>query len=108
MGCKRPHNRFAIKGLMSPGVMRGMRIEEDGNFVVINGHPVEGFVGDDTCDRCGEHHVYADDFDSFFCPGCNRWTESHPVCTDPTCPYCTKKRPERPLPVEGDEIDKNS
>ena len=37
------------------------------------------------------------DYDSHFCPECNRWLSA--VCGDPSCPFCPD-RPYRPLPAE--------
>jgi hypothetical protein len=38
--------------------------------------------------------VYSEEWDAFYNPDTNEWTESK--CDDPTCHYCTG-RPERPL-----------
>lgn len=46
------------------------------------------------CSTCKFNLVYYDDFDTYFCPRCNRWIESK--CSDPTCNYCST-RPEKPL-----------
>lgn len=47
-----------------------------------------------TC-IAGESAKYSEDYDAFYDPKENVWTEDK--CTDPTCEYCTI-RPERPIP----------
>ncbi|WP_088071966.1 hypothetical protein [Gottfriedia luciferensis] len=73
-----------------------MRIEEKDDFVIIDGFEVEGFI-DKTqhCSKCKSSFIYYEDFDAYFCPKCNIWTEDK--CGDPTCYYCPN-RPEKPLP----------
>jgi hypothetical protein len=77
--------------------------DEDHGTVTINGQVFSGFVQDFECEVCNAPIVYDDDFDSQFCPGCNVWTEKHPVCSDKSCPYCNKVRPEKPL-IEMDNL----
>lgn len=76
-----------------------VQIEEDETrgIVTINGQEFSGFVKDVECKICHSPIIYDDDFDSEFCPGCNMWTEKHPVCSDKSCYYCNKTRPARPL-----------
>jgi hypothetical protein len=38
--------------------------------------------------------VYSEEFDCYYNPKTNEWTE--PKCSDPECHYCSR-RPERPL-----------
>lgn len=53
-----------------------------------------------VCSLCNGNLVYCDDFDTYYCPQCNRWTE--PTCHDPHCTYC-RNRPETPLCRERNE-----
>ncbi|WP_234417393.1 MULTISPECIES: hypothetical protein [unclassified Lysinibacillus] len=46
------------------------------------------------CTQCKSNLVYYDNFDTYFCPKCNSWTESK--CSDLHCEYCPN-RPEYPL-----------
>jgi hypothetical protein len=69
------------------------------NLVLVNGREIPGFVFDDAlCVQCQSRLIYHEDFDSAFCATCNSWAEPHPICSDPECPYCSRNRPERPLP----------
>lgn len=73
-----------------------MKIKETEYGVSINGYEIEGHIDtEQSCPSCKHFLVYADEFDAYFCPSCNVWTESK--CGDTTCLYCPK-RPERPLP----------
>jgi hypothetical protein len=81
-----------------------VQIVEDDNrgIVTVNGQEFSGFVQDYECEICHSPIIYDDKFDSHFCPGCNLWTETHPACSDKTCCYCNKIRPERPLREQKD------
>lgn len=81
--------------------------DEDYGTVTINGQIFSGFVQDVECEICHSPIVYDDNFDSQFCPGCNVWTEKHPVCSDKTCPYCNKVRPDMPLHERSKRDGKN-
>jgi len=74
-----------------------MKIKElrDKGIVIIDNHRIRGFLDVDgrKCD-CGTILVYYDKYDTYFCPKCNKWTESK--CNDPSCDYC-KNRPKMPL-----------
>ncbi|MFJ7666912.1 hypothetical protein ACIQXI_07375 [Lysinibacillus sp. NPDC097195] len=48
-----------------------------------------------VCSLCNGNLKYCDNFDTYFCPPCNCWTE--PKYHDPHCPYC-RNRPETPMP----------
>lgn len=76
-----------------------IRIEEDasGLIVTVNGQEFSGYIVDSRCDTCHSVIVYDMYYDSMFCPACNEWTEKYPLCSDENCPFCSKKRPERPL-----------
>lgn len=52
------------------------------------------FVSNDRCKICSTQLVLNMEHDSYYCPKCNKWTESE--CKDPKCNYC-KNRPEKPL-----------
>jgi hypothetical protein len=67
----------------------------DGDPVLINGVPVDGFFdGDNECEACGLPRIYHVRYDAYFCAVCNRWLEHS--CDDPACEYC-RSRPTRPL-----------
>jgi hypothetical protein len=75
-----------------------MKIEEKDDLVIIDGFEIEGFIDKSQhCSICNFNLVYYEDFDAYFCPHCNYWTESQ--CSDPNCHYCPN-RPEKPLPVK--------
>ncbi|QCR33096.1 hypothetical protein [Lysinibacillus sp. SGAir0095] len=46
------------------------------------------------CSNCKANLVYYEEFDAYFCPECNEWTESK--CSDPNCKYCPN-RPYKPF-----------
>ncbi|MEY2373482.1 MULTISPECIES: hypothetical protein [Lysinibacillus] len=71
-----------------------MKITEGYGKVMIDDFEFYGEIKQDKCSKCNYNLVYYDDFDSYFCPNCNSWTESK--CSDPTCKYCSN-RPETPL-----------
>ncbi|KAB2929775.1 MAG: hypothetical protein F9K24_18610 [Leptonema illini] len=71
-----------------------MIINETDGKVKINDFVLEGFISDTTCKQCGKFEIYFDDYDSFFCPYCNAWTEES--CQDPFCKYCSN-RPGKPI-----------
>lgn len=71
-----------------------MKITEGYGKVMIDDFEFYGEIKHDKCSKCNYNLVYYDDFDSYFCPNCNSWTESK--CSDPTCKYCSN-RPETPL-----------
>lgn len=72
-----------------------MKIVEKYGKVIIDNFEFYGQIEQDMyCTKCKFNLVYYDDFDAYFCPKCNRWTESK--CSDPTCKYCPN-RPEKPL-----------
>ncbi|MFF5993631.1 hypothetical protein AAGS61_02600 [Lysinibacillus sp. KU-BSD001] len=63
--------------------------------VIIDGFKFYGHIEENQfCAACKFNLVYYEDFDAYFCPKCNRWTES--PCSDPDCKYCSN-RPEKPL-----------
>ncbi|MFY0518812.1 hypothetical protein ACOMCU_13430 [Lysinibacillus sp. UGB7] len=74
-----------------------MKIGEvkDDDKVIIDGFEFYGhIVHKQCCSKCKFNLVYYEDFDAYFCPKCNRWTESR--CNDPKCKYCPT-RPEKPI-----------
>lgn len=74
-----------------------MKIEEkDDDKVIINDFEFYGHIDkNQSCSDCKFNLVYYEDFDAYFCPQCNNWTESK--CSDPDC-TCCPNRPEKPLP----------
>ncbi|MCQ6282567.1 hypothetical protein [Bacillus sp. EB600] len=73
-----------------------MNIEKKDDLVIIDEFEIEGFIDKEQyCSICKFTLVYYEDFDAYFCPNCNYWTESN--CGDPRCDYCSN-RPEKPLP----------
>lgn len=75
-----------------------MKIVEVADKVIIDGFELYGhIVREQFCSRCKFTLVYYEEFDSYFCPKCNSWTESN--CSDPSCKYCPN-RPQMPLPNE--------
>ncbi|NHM34038.1 hypothetical protein [Neobacillus terrae] len=75
-----------------------MNIEQKDDLVIIDEFEIEGFIDkEQCCSVCKFHLVYYEDFDAYFCPNCNYWTESN--CGDLDCDYCSN-RPEKPLPVK--------
>ena len=72
-----------------------MKIFESYGKVRIDNFEFYGDIQQDKfCSGCKSNLIYYDDYDSYFCPQCNRWTETK--CSDPHCKYCSN-RPERPL-----------
>ncbi len=72
----------------------------------INGQEIVGSVTRYMCEECNSFLVHHENYDSFFCPLCNIWTDYHPVCNDPGCHYCSLKRPQRPLRTSDDELER--
>ncbi|MGG0658104.1 hypothetical protein [Rummeliibacillus pycnus] len=74
-----------------------MKIEvKDDDKVIIDDFEFYGHIEQEQfCSKCEFNLVYNEDFDAYFCPKCNLWTESQ--CSDPDCEYCPN-RPEKPLP----------
>jgi len=72
-----------------------MKIKEVDSKVIIDDFEFYGQIEQEKyCPKCNFNLVYYDDFDTYFCPKCNSWSESK--CSDPSCKYCTN-RPEKPL-----------
>lgn len=72
-----------------------MKIIEYYVKVIIDGFEFYGQIEQNKfCSQCKSNVVYYDDFDAYFCPKCNSWTNSK--CSDPHCKYCAN-RPEKPL-----------
>lgn len=44
------------------------------------------------CKNCNEKLILDDEYDSYYCPVCNEWTEKK--CDDKNCEYC-KDRPDK-------------
>ena len=42
---------------------------------------------------CGTVLEYNEEYDAYFCPDCDVWTEG--ACKDPDCEYC-RSRPSKP------------
>lgn len=75
-----------------------MEITERNGKVTIDDIEFYGGIQQEShCTTCKSNLIYYDRFDSYFCPKCNRWTESK--CDDPHCRYCPN-RPEKPLARE--------
>jgi hypothetical protein len=73
-----------------------MKIEEKDDKVLIDDFEIDGHIDEKRCcSNCKFNLVYYEDFDAYFCPNCNYWTESK--CSDADCEYCPN-RPEKPLP----------
>lgn len=72
-----------------------MKIVEVDDKVNIDGFEFYGHVDKQRCSTCKSNLVYYEEFDAYFCPKCNNWTESK--CSDPNCKYCPN-RPLNPLP----------
>jgi hypothetical protein len=74
-----------------------MKIEvKDDDKLIISDFEFYGHI--DQNQSCSDYKcnlIYYEDFDAYFCPQCNNWTESK--CSDPDCTYCPN-RPEKPLP----------
>ena len=77
-------------------------------YITINGQEVFACIICGSCETCKSVIMYNYDYDSIFCPKCNKWLDKFPVCDDPTCQYCTKTRPERPLANEEHHLIKTS
>lgn len=73
-----------------------MKIKEIDGIVIINNFEIDdGFVDEENCCMiCKMNLIYYEDFDAYFCPICNRWTETK--CNDSNCEYCVN-RPEKPF-----------
>lgn len=77
---------------------KSMKIVEKHGKVIINDFEFYGQIQQGkVCSKCKCNLVYYDEFDTYFCPECNRWMESK--CNDPECAYCPN-RPETPLTRE--------
>ncbi|MGF6949849.1 putative RNA-binding Zn-ribbon protein involved in translation (DUF1610 family) [Neobacillus sp. B4I6] len=76
-----------------------MKIEvKDDDKVIIDDFEFYGHIDQkQRCSNCKFNLVYYEDFDAYFCPKCNYWTESK--CSDLVCEYCPN-RPEKPLPLK--------
>jgi len=75
-----------------------MEIREADGIVKIDEFELYGHIEQGKyCSECKFELVYYDKFDTYFCPACNRWTESR--CSDPDCNYCLN-RPEKPLSLK--------
>jgi hypothetical protein len=68
--------------------------DEQNGVVIIDEFRVPGFIDDQLCLSCTHRLIYHEDYDSYFCPECNAWTESR--CGDPKCVFCVN-RPDKPL-----------
>jgi hypothetical protein len=75
-----------------------IEIDDDNEVIIIDGYKFDGTELDANCDKCGSTLYLQYDYDRSFCPGCNVWTDKHPVCNDPSCPYCSMEHPLKPLP----------
>ncbi len=73
-----------------------MEIKEDieNSKVFIDDIVIDGFIDDEVCQYCGMKRIYYDNYDTHFCPRCNKWLES--ICNDEFCEYCSQ-RPIKPL-----------
>jgi len=70
------------------------------NTLHINGFRIHGEISEgNACSECGHRFIFDYDHDSYFCPGCNIWTEGD-RCGDPDCRFCSN-RPDKPLPDFG-------
>jgi hypothetical protein len=75
-----------------------MEVIETDTGVIIAGFKIDGFLDRaQYCPVCKSHLVYYEDYDAYFCPSCNIWTEVK--CGDPECMYCPN-RPDTPLPKD--------
>lgn len=73
-----------------------MGMKELNGKVIIDDFEFYGHIEQDKfCPQCKFNLVYYDDFDTYFCPKCNSWTEAK--CSDTHCNYCPN-RAEQPLP----------
>jgi hypothetical protein len=53
-----------------------MKIEETETSVIIDGYEIEGYIDKErNCHICNAHLVFFEDYDAYFCPYCNSWTE---------------------------------
>lgn len=41
------------------------------------------------CTKCKKNGVYAECYDSYYCPDCNVWFEEK--CTDASCEFCSRR-----------------
>lgn len=72
-----------------------MKIVEVDDKVIIDDFEFYGHITPkQLCSKCKFHLVYYEDYDTYFCPKCNRWSESK--CSDPSCKYCPT-RPKSPI-----------
>lgn len=56
------------------------------------------------CTKCKKNGVYAECYDSYYCPDCNSWLDEK--CTDATCEFCSR-RPELPKDKMGKVVNFN-
>ena len=55
----------------------------------------EGYTSHHShCAICHEQIIYSEQYDAYYCYGCNVWLEGK--CSDPECYFCPN-RPEKPL-----------
>jgi uncharacterized CHY-type Zn-finger protein len=71
--------------------------DRDNGVVTVDGHSIDGWIADSTCQHCNTRLVYAEHYDARLCPRCNAWVDAE--CSETYCTYCTR-RPERPIPTE--------
>lgn len=75
-----------------------MKIVEKHGKVIINDFEFYDQIQQGkVCSKCKCNLVYYDEFDTYFCPECNRSMESK--CNDPECAYYPN-RPETSLTRE--------
>lgn len=72
-----------------------MKIQQEGDYVMINNFKIEGYILAERCEQCGNPKIRSDQYDAYFCAYCNKWLEEK--CTDPNCRYCPQ-RPDKPIP----------
>ena len=68
--------------------------DRDAGIVSVDGHYIDGWIADSTCQHCSDRLVYSERYDAYLCPRCNVWT--HPKCPDSYCTFCAA-RPDHPI-----------
>lgn len=67
-----------------------MKIEETDTTAIINGYEIKGFIDEQqNCKICSTYLIYYENYDAYFCPRYNFWTEKK--CGDIKCDFCAKR-----------------
>jgi predicted RNA-binding Zn-ribbon protein involved in translation (DUF1610 family) len=63
---------------------------------------MEETLNSTECTKCKKNGIYAEYYDSYYCPDCNIWLDEK--CIDATCEFCSK-RPTFPKDKMGKVVN---